>query len=168
MTEGRPRSYRERPRPLLGRLSVRFLWDVLERIFKIAGFFGVAVAAAGVWVQLQGVQVQLKDLNDREHQKQIEDWQTSVVYQIIQDGKTLDLKQISEHYVTEAAKSALISRDKLDDLHLRLVLINLIYKGVIVESGGRYLITPIDVPESYVNSAEYQNRMALILLSQEQ
>jgi hypothetical protein len=128
------------------------IWEVLGRSLTIAGIFSAAAAVAGVWVQL-------KTFNDAQHQRQIEDWQTSVVYQIIQDGKTLDLKQISEHYVTEAAKSSLIPREKLDDLQLRLVLINLIYKGIIIENAGRYFITPADVPESYVNSADYQNRM---------
>jgi hypothetical protein len=63
-----------------------FMWEIIERILKIAGIIGVVVAAAGVWIQL-------RDLNDRACAKEIQDWQSSVVYQIIDDAKALDLQQ---------------------------------------------------------------------------
>jgi hypothetical protein len=68
----------------MGQLSMK-VWEALGRIFTIAGIFSAAAAVAAVWVQL-------KAFNDAQHQKQIEDWQTSVVYQIIQDGKNARFK----------------------------------------------------------------------------
>jgi hypothetical protein len=131
-------------------------WEALGRILTIVGIFGGAAAVWGVWLQFN-------DLNQRELRREAEDWQTSIVYQIIEESKIpLSLKEISERYVNEAEKlpPKSLPREILTDVQLRLVLINLIYKAIIIERGGRYSISPVDEPESYVNSAEYQNRMA--------
>jgi hypothetical protein len=47
------------------------IWEVVERFVKIAGICGGLATGVGVWLQLD-------DLNRRERQGQIDDWQSEV------------------------------------------------------------------------------------------
>jgi hypothetical protein len=123
------------------------IWEIVERVLKIAGICGGLAAGLGVWLQLD-------DMNRRERQGQIDDWQSSIVYQIIDDGHRLDLKRISELYVNEAQKLPIaLPRDKLSDSQLRLVLLRLMQRGLISESNNEYTLYDYESKSAYL--AEY-------------
>jgi hypothetical protein len=109
-------------------------WETFERIVKMAGIIGGLAAAVGIYVQLS-------DINRKEKEKKIEDWQTGVVYEIIGNSKTpISLTDISIQYTSAAQKFPQnIPREKLDDAHLHLALIRLIQsQSIIAVRNGVY------------------------------
>jgi hypothetical protein len=85
-------------------------------------FVDTAAIVTGVATAI-AVLIQFVDLNTREHQKKVEDWQTAVVYQAIESARQLSFKQISDDYVKEAKRSQLaIPLEKLLDAEISLVL----------------------------------------------
>jgi hypothetical protein len=111
-------------------------WDIAERTVKIVGIISGVAAVVGVYIQLN-------DINAKQRQKTNEDWQSSVVYKIIESRKSpIAFSDISIKYTSEAQKFPQdIPREKLDDAHLQLVLINLIQSQAIVEpTNGIYAV----------------------------
>jgi hypothetical protein len=103
--------------------------DTVERLVKLAGIIGGVTAAMGVVLQLY-------EINDKQKQKTIEDWQDAAVYRIIDNSKfPIRFADISRDYTSEAQKFPQdIPREKLDDPHLQLVLIRLIQSQAIMET----------------------------------
>ena len=104
-------------------------WEVLERFVKVAGIVSGAAAAIGVLVQV-------RDINQKEQDKKIEDWQSAVVFRIIEssDGRHAKFDNISTRYTSEALKfPSGVPREKLDDAHLQLVLLKLIQGNAVYQ-----------------------------------
>jgi hypothetical protein len=117
--------------------------ETFERIVKIVGIIGGVVAAFGVLYQLY-------DINRKERDKKIEEWQTGVVYEIIENSKKpISLANISVQYTSAAQKLPQeIPREKLDDAHLRLALIRLIQSQSIIEvQNGIYSVRNYQDPK---------------------
>ena len=108
-------------------------WDVLERVVKIVGICVGAVTIVGVWLTV-------RDLNEKEADKQSAEWQLSVVYDLIDQNPKISMKALSPLYVTAAqARSKQIPNDKINDDHLRLAILNLMQANAIVqEANGAY------------------------------
>ena len=71
-------------------------WDKVESTFKIVGIIGGLAAAFGVFVQL-------KDINDKETQKRIDDWQNATVYEILDENVLpLTLRELAPRYAAKA------------------------------------------------------------------
>jgi hypothetical protein len=106
------------------------VWEWIERILKVAGIIGGLAAAAAVWVQL-------KDINRKETEKKIEEWQTTAVYNIIgSSALPIKLGELSLQYVSAAQKLPQeVPREKLDDSHLQFALLRLLQSNAIVEVG---------------------------------
>jgi hypothetical protein len=105
-------------------------WDGLERVVKLAGILGGAAAVAGVYVQLS-------DVLTKEKQKNIEDWQNSAVYKIIEDNQSpIAFRDIFPRYSAAASNfPADIPKTNLDEPHLRLAIIRLMQSQAIIEVG---------------------------------
>lgn len=106
------------------------LWDIVERVLKLAGIFAGVAAVAGVYVQLQ-------DIRQKEKQKGIEEWQNAAVYKIIEDHRApINFRDIFPRYSAAASNfPAEIPRITLDEPHLRLALIRLIQSQAVIEVG---------------------------------
>jgi hypothetical protein len=102
--------------------------EYVERAVKMAGIVGGLAAALAVYVQL-------KDINARERDKTVDDWQNAAVYRIIETSPVpIRFQDIALRYTSEAQKfPAEIPRDKLDDPHLQLVLIRLLQNQAVIE-----------------------------------
>jgi hypothetical protein len=117
-------------------MLIRQVADHVERLVKICAIVGGLAAAINVSIQLE-------DINHREENKRIEDWQNAVVYRIIATSKApLTLGEISLRYTSEAQKfEPRVPAEKLDDSHLQLVLLRLIAGSAVNEpSLGTYSV----------------------------
>jgi len=100
-------------------------WLLSGRILTIAGIIG-GIATAGTLVQ------QLYEANSRQWEQKVQNWQSAIVYQIIEKNQGIWFDGISESYVNEAQKTSVpIPREKLTNVQLRLVLMGLISKNII-------------------------------------
>jgi hypothetical protein len=126
-------------------------WDNVERGVKIMGILGVVVAAVGVWITIE-------DLNKKEATKAIDEWQRSVVYDLIEKNPGIRFPNLSVRYVTEAQKLPnQIPRKQIDDEHLRLALLGLIQGNAIVVVGdthGYFVKKEPDMVKSFALQAD--------------
>jgi hypothetical protein len=106
------------------------IWDKIEGPVKIAAIIGGAAAAFGVYVQL-------KDINDKEAQKRVEDWQAATIYEILDENVApLTLRELAPRYSTKANNFPEgIPRTALDERHLRVALIRLMQSQAVVQLG---------------------------------
>ena len=107
----------------------------LERAVKIVGILGGLAAVGGVYIQL-------RDINQKDFQRRVEDWQTSAVYQILEEGRRpLTLEEIKPRYTAKANDfPEEVPRIALDSPHLMVTLIRLIQSQAVVEVSGGYAI----------------------------
>lgn len=127
--------------------------DTIERVVKIAGIIGGLAAAGAVYVQLS-------DLNRKDQEKRIEDWQSSAVFKIIENKSVTNFNEISLNYTSEAAKlPSIVPRDKLDDAHLQLVLLRLIQGNAIIQtaSGGYAVRRTVSDRENFASTFRIMN-----------
>lgn len=109
------------------------------------------------------VYVQLKDINDRDKEEKIKDWQNAAVYRIIESSRSpIGFQDVSLRYTAEAQKfPAGVPREKLDDPHLQLVLIRLIQSQSIVQPySGTYSVRTyreLDPKELYAVTTKLTN-----------
>jgi len=112
--------------------QIQIPWLTVKNIVDTAAIVvGVATAVA--------VFLQFRDLNRRENQKKVEEWQTAAVYQTIESARQISFKQISDDYVKEAKRSQSVNipTEKLSDAELSLVLVRLIQSQAVIETGDR-------------------------------
>jgi hypothetical protein len=100
--------------------------DYLTKIAQILGILAVGISAIGLWINA-------RDLNYKETQKRIEEWQRTVIYKVIQDNPGIKFENLRDKYVVEAKRAGddVIASDKLQDSQLMLALLNLISNDVI-------------------------------------
>ena len=109
-------------------------WDNVERVVKIVGILGGLAAVGGY--------VQLREINQKDFQRRIDDWQTSAVYQILEEARRpLTLEEIKPRYTAKANDfPEEVPRTSLDSPHLMVTLIRLIQSQAVVEVSGGYAI----------------------------
>jgi hypothetical protein len=101
-------------------------WDGVERVVKIVGILGGLAAVTGLWVTA-------RDLNSKESAKRVDEWQRSIVYELIEHNPGVKFPDLSRYYVSEAQKlPAQIPSEQVGDEHLRLAVLALIQNNAIV------------------------------------
>ena len=111
-------------------------WDGVERTVKIAGILGGLAAVVGVYVQL-------RDINTKDFQRRVDDWQSAAVYEILEDAAfPLSLRDIAPRYAAKANNFPEgVPRSTLDEQHLRIALIHLMQSQAVVElANGAYTV----------------------------
>ena len=135
-------------------------WDNVERAVKIAGILGGVGAAVGVWITIA-------DLNKKEAAKATDEWQRSVVYELIEKNSGIRFQNLSVRYVNEAQKLPnQIPREQINDEHLRLALLGLIQGNAIVVAGDTSGYFVKKEPD-FVKSFAVQSQAMLSLMKQQ-
>jgi hypothetical protein len=126
-------------------------WEKIEPTLKIAGIVGGLAAAFGVVVQL-------KDINDKETQRRIDDWQNATVYEILDENVLpLTLRELAPRYAAKANNFPEgVPRTALDERHLRVALIRLMQSQAVVQLGspGYTIRREGDQIESFARAAK--------------
>lgn len=117
-------------------------WDYVERITKLIGIIVGVISVIGVWYSI-------RDLTQKESEKKADEWQRSVVYQLIEQNPGIIFKDLSVRYGREASKiSEHIPTAYIDDDHLRLAVLNLIQGNAINVTSSDGLIVKKNIDQS--------------------
>ena len=138
------------------------LIENIERITKVAGIVGGVGAVIGVAIQLY-------DLNNKDREKKVDDWQMAAVYGIIErNGSPMKFDDIETKYQSKGAASTLpIPKYLLDGSHLQLALMRLINNQIVMRlENGHYTLRSFSDPFEVANQTfkimnQFQSEMAM-------
>lgn len=109
-------------------------WDNVERAVKLLGIISGAAALIGVYVTVS-------DFNEKAKAKELDEWQRSVIYNIVQQYPGVKFGDLSVRYGRAAQGVGMQIPKDIDDQHLQLAVLSLIQSNSIIlyDDNGYYV-----------------------------